>query len=209
MLTTTLKRFVVLLSRFLSVQYNCPSTIALGARSVGLLLASRPMLWALCNSRPDDSNVLWKHTGARHLWKLLDGAGQGKIQPDQTRQNQGTFHKLYRPEKIVPCVTGPNIDRKSCLCPPLESNGLSDFYQLHSLKGPLQSAGQYKSVSFIQKNAKAIPASIIEETGKRFDGGSEDFEATRVFAAGGPMLVGGLNAGGNRVWCAKPPWMVL
>ena len=29
------------------------------------------------------------------------------------------------------------------------------------------------------------------------------------FAAEGPVLVGGLRAGGNHVWHAEPAWMVL
>ena len=46
------------------------------------------------------------------------------------------------------------------------------------------------------------------ETRRRVDGGSKDFEATRVFVAEGPLLVKGLRIGGNCVWCAEPMWVV-
>ena len=49
----------------------------------------------------------------------------------------------------------------------------------------------------------------IEESRRRVDGGSEEYEAKGVFAAEGPMLVGGLHVGGNRVWHTEPVWMVL
>ena len=38
-----------------------------------------------------------------------------------------------------------------------------------------------------------------KETGKRVDGGSEEHKATGTFVAEGPMLVGGLRVGGNRI----------
>ena len=45
-------------------------------------------------------------------------------------------------------------------------------------------------------------------TKRRVDGGSEENEATGAFVAEGPVLVGGLRVGGNRVWHAKLAWMV-
>ena len=48
-----------------------------------------------------------------------------------------------------------------------------------------------------------------EETERRVDGGSEEHEATREFAAKGPVLVGDLRVGKNRIQCAEPAWMVL
>ena len=38
-----------------------------------------------------------------------------------------------------------------------------------------------------------------EGTGRRVDVGFEEHEATKAFAAEGPMLAGGLNVGGNCV----------
>ena len=46
-------------------------------------------------------------------------------------------------------------------------------------------------------------------TGRRVDGGSEEYETTGVFAAEGLVLVGGLRVGGNHVRCAELAWMVL
>ena len=54
-----------------------------------------------------------------------------------------------------------------------------------------------------------MPAFGTEGTRKRVDGGSEEHKATITSAAEGPMLVEGLRAGENRVWRAKPMWMVL
>ena len=48
-----------------------------------------------------------------------------------------------------------------------------------------------------------------EGTRKRVDGGSEEYETIAAFAGEGPMLVGGLCAGGNCVQHAEPAWMVL
>ena len=47
-----------------------------------------------------------------------------------------------------------------------------------------------------------------EGTGRRIDGGSEEYEAIGAFTTEGPMLVGGLCLGGNCIRCAKPTWMV-
>ena len=44
---------------------------------------------------------------------------------------------------------------------------------------------------------------------KKGDGGSEESEAIGAFAVEGPMVVGSLQARGNRVQCAKPTSMVL
>ena len=48
-----------------------------------------------------------------------------------------------------------------------------------------------------------------EEARRRVDGGPEEYKATGEFAAEGPVLVGGLRAGGNCVWRVEPMWMVL
>ena len=48
-----------------------------------------------------------------------------------------------------------------------------------------------------------------EGTARRVDGGSEEHKAIGTFAPEGPMLVGCLCAGENRVWHAEPAWMVL
>ena len=48
-----------------------------------------------------------------------------------------------------------------------------------------------------------------KEARRRVDGGLEEHKATGVFAAEGPVLVGDLSAGVNRVWHTEPTWMVL
>ena len=48
-----------------------------------------------------------------------------------------------------------------------------------------------------------------EESKRRVDGGSEEYEATRAVAADEPVLVGGLHAGGNCVQHTEPTGMVL
>ena len=47
-----------------------------------------------------------------------------------------------------------------------------------------------------------------EETRRRVDGGSKNFEATGTFVAKGLVLVGGPCVGGNRIWHAEVAWMV-
>ena len=48
-----------------------------------------------------------------------------------------------------------------------------------------------------------------EETVRGVEGGSKEHKVMGASATKGPVLVGSLHMGGNRVWCAKPTWMVL
>ena len=48
-----------------------------------------------------------------------------------------------------------------------------------------------------------------EGTRRRVDGGSEEYEATRAFAAKGLVFIEGLHMRGNPVRYAELAWMVL
>ena len=47
------------------------------------------------------------------------------------------------------------------------------------------------------------------QTGRKVDGGFGEDEDIGAFVAEGLVLIWGLWAGGNRVWCTKPGCMVL
>ena len=48
-----------------------------------------------------------------------------------------------------------------------------------------------------------------KEAGRRADGGPKEHKAMGAFVAKGPVLDGGLHAGGNRLRRTEPTWMVL
>ena len=48
-----------------------------------------------------------------------------------------------------------------------------------------------------------------KETGRRVDGGLEEHKAMGALVAEGPVLVGSLHMGENRVWHTELAWMIL